>query len=448
MAELAGLQHELATDPVAGEQLAALDTTNLTPEESAAVRELRADYQQATALGVAFATKLGHATSRGQQQWTAARAERSFEKFLPALSEIIMLKQEEGLRRAKQGQTPYDALLNLFEAGLTATDFQGIVTPIVTELSPVVQSVKQGSGNQLEGVYPSDRQKLLAEHVVRQLGYPAEYGRTDLSAHPFSTTIHAHDSRITIRMAEGDIWNCLGAAIHETGHALYELGLPQDKIISPLGQAASTAVHESQSRLYENLVGRSVPFWQWLQPEIQQQFPGSAYATQTPEAIVRALNTVTADPIRVVSDEVTYPLHIALRFELEQQLIAGTLRPDQLRDAWNDRFTQLFGYAPKDDAEGVLQDIHWSMGAFGYFPTYLLGTIYSSELWSVIQHQLSSWESDWSAGNFEPLLKWLREHIHQYGRQFAPRALIEQTIGRKVSSQAFLDHLIHDYRLR
>jgi carboxypeptidase Taq len=286
--------------------------------------------------------------------------------------------------------------------------------------------------------YPQSAQAELNDEIAKALGYDMEAGRIDASPHPFTTSFHTTDVRITTRYDEADFWVSLGSTIHEVGHALYEQGLSEEHFGTPLGEAVSLGIHESQSRTWENQVGRSRAFSDYLHPRLKRYFPDISYSA---EELHRWLNRISPNLIRVESDEVTYNLHIVLRYELEKALISGEIQVADLPAAWNEKVNKYLGLKVPDDAGGVLQDVHWSHGSFGYFPTYTLGNLYAAQFFETAKRALPSLEADFAKGDFSQLLTWLRQNIHSHGRRYSPAELVTKITGEKLDAKYLLDHL-------
>src|SRR5271166_6484538 len=387
MAHLAGLHHEHATDPRFGELLAVVGGSDLVadPESPPAVnvRELRRNYERKTRLPRDLVEALARTTSLAQQEWIAARSEARFERFRPWLEKIIQLKRQEAacLRDVADTSAPgaalYDALLDDYEPGARSAELSILFQALREELVPLVQTISEalarrtrdeegshgGTGAPgdaiLRRAYPLDRQKVFGETVAAALGFDFQRGRLDVTAHPFCTGIGPGDTRITTRFDERQFSEAFFGILHEVGHGLYEQGLPAEHFGTPMGEAASLGVHESQSRLWVNMVGRGRAFWSYCFPLAQRIFPGALHDA-TIDQFLAAVNHVEPSLIRVQADEVTYNLHIIVRFEIEQALLGGDLATNDLPDAWNQKYRETLGITPANDAEGCLQDIHWS----------------------------------------------------------------------------------------
>ncbi len=439
MALLAGLQHEQATHPRIGELLAITAGSSLAadPQSDAAanLRELARDYKRGLKLPQALVEELARTTSLAQSEWVIARSTNDFVRFKPWLEKIFELKRQESacLRSATEGGSAYDPLLDEYEPGAQASALETLFQTLKAELVPLVQTVVErtrGSAGEavLKRLFPRDRQRIFAEAVAAGVGFDFTRGRLDETAHPFCSGFGPGDCRITTRFDDRHFNDAFFGVLHEVGHGLYEQGLEQVHFGSPLGEAVSLGVHESQSRLWENAVGRGRPFWRYWHPLARRIFH-EALGGVSLDAFLAAVNHVEPSLIRVQADEATYNLHIIIRFELERALLEGDLLVDDLPAAWSERYAALLGVVPKTDAEGCLQDIHWSAGLIGYFPTYTLGNLYAARLFRQAKLDLGDLDSSFAAGDFSPLLAWLRAKIHRHGRRHPPAQLIDQAAG-------------------
>lgn len=455
IATLEGLAHEKLVsqevetlladwiDPATGQAAAGWDE----PSRSL-LRETWRDFSRAQKLPSAFVIRLSRECSLAQQAWVTAREESRFSKFLPSLRTIISLKREEadylGYRNS-----PYDALLDTYEPGATIGQLAPLFTELRERLVVLLRKV-QASGVAVDDTclhqrFDQAKQIEFGRLVLVAMGYDFERGRLDLSAHPFTTSFHPTDVRVTTRVFEKDLPSCLFSCIHEGGHGLYDQGLDPRYYGSPLGESVSLGIHESQSRLWENCVGRSRAFWHCFYPILQQTFP-QQLATVPLDLFYAAINRASPSLIRVEADELTYNLHIMLRVEIEQALIENRVQPDDLPELWNEKMQSYLGIVPEQDAEGVLQDVHWSMGAFGYFPTYTLGNLYAVQFFEQAKQELPQLEEHIAAGQLVPLRRWLEQKIHRWGRMFTPDHLARRVTGKGVSPEPFLHYLEGKYR--
>lgn len=449
MAFLASLAHQKLTDPRIGELLSAVEAGELVKEReseaSANVREWRRAYDRATKLPPELVEELARVTTAAQQAWQEAKAKNDFPHFRPHLERVVDLKRQETDAVGFKGHR-YDALLNEFEPGATVAELQALFAGLTKELVPLIRAIadspRKPNRSILERDYPIDRQKLFAESAAVAFGFDFAAGRLDTTAHPFCSGFGPGDCRITTRYNPRSFCESFFGVLHETGHALYEQNLPVEQFGTPLGVACSYGIHESQSRLWENQVGRGRPFWDHFFPRLCQAFP-AALAGITPEEFHLAINDVRPSLIRVEADEATYNLHIALRFELELALLSGDLTVADLPDAWNVRIADLFGLTVPDNSRGCLQDIHWSFGGIGYFPTYTLGNLYAAQFMSAAKRDLGPEQlaGEFQRGQFGRLKDWLVKNIHQYGQRYRAGELCRRATGTALSPSAFLAYL-------
>jgi carboxypeptidase Taq len=386
--------------------------------------------------------EIARVTAAAQGVWADARKRSRFADFAPTLSTIVALKQEHA-RCLAEGGDLYQALLEDFEPGARVGDIAAVFARLRPRLSALLGRVGDKKPTAPAVDWNEDAQFSLANDIAVALGYDFSAGRLDRSVHPF-TSGQGRDVRITTRVQKPTPFDCLYSTIHEVGHALYEQGISPTLSWMPAAESASMGVHESQSRLWENQIGRSRAFANWLHPRLKKAFANCPY--QSAEELFTALNRVEASYIRTEADEVTYNLHIILRFELERALIAGDLPVADLEEAWNQRFQQSFGIKVPEAKVGVLQDIHWAAGLFGYFPTYSLGNIYAGELYAALGKALPDLEQRIAAGDFAPILSWLRKNIHEHGRLYAPTELIARAVGHEPSEEALLSYLEAKHR--
>jgi carboxypeptidase Taq len=451
MALLAGLHHERATDPKIGELLEAAEESDNIAEtdslEAANVREWRRGYDRITRLPRSLVEELARTTSIAQQEWVEARKASDFHKFRPWLETIIGLKRQEAACLSTGGD-PYDALLDEYEPGANGRDLATLFDALRRDLVPLVAAIAGATvgpkPKALEGDYPLDRQKIFGETVAQAIGFDFERGRLDTTAHPFCSGIGPGDVRITTRFDPRDFSGAFFGILHEVGHGLYEQGLDPEHHGEPIGEAVSLGVHESQSRLWENAVGRSRAFWEHWLPLAKKIFRDPLHAIGIDE-FHAAINRVEPSLIRVEADEVTYNLHIMIRFELEKALIGGDLSVKDLPEAWNERYRTDLGVAPPDDARGCLQDIHWSAGLVGYFPTYTLGNLYAAQLYEKADADLGGLEAAFARGEFVGLLGWLREKIHLNGQRYRAAKLIERATGSTIDHSPLVASLRRKY---
>lgn len=420
-------------------------------EERAVLRQARRAYDRAVKLPGTLVEELTRTTAHAHHAWVDARKANEPARFAPWLTKIIALKQQQAACLAAPGQGAYDVLVDEFEPGETTAHlneiFGALRAPLVDLVGRVMSSGRTVPSALLARDFAVDAQEALGREAAKTLGYDFERGRLDVSVHPFSTSLGPGDSRITTRYHANRFSDAFFGVLHETGHALYEQGLPPARFGTPLGEAVSLGVHESQSRFWENLVGRSRSFWRFFYPKAQRAFPG-ALGDVTEDDFVAAINGIFPSEVRVEADEATYNLHILLRFELEQSLMSGTLKADDVPAAWSDALHGLLGVRPATDDRGCLQDVHWSGGALGYFPTYTLGNLFSAQLFEAAGRDLGDLDAAFARGEFAPLREWLRAHVHQHGQRYLPRELIARATGAPPSVEPLLAHLrrkAHEY---
>ncbi len=446
MALLARLTHQQLTSPRVGELLTTIEGSDLVtdPESDAAVnvREIRRSYDRAIKVPTKLVEELTKTGVLGQQAWVDARKRSDFATFRPWLEKIVDLKRQEAACVGFKDH-PYDALLDDYEPGDTTADvtrvFESLRGPLVEIVGAIAQSGKIAPIELFERDYPAAAQQQFARDAAAKVGFDFTAGRLDVSVHPFCTHLGPGDVRMTTRYNEGKFGAFFGV-LHETGHGLYSQGLDDKHFGTPRGQYISLGIHESQSRLYENFVGRSRSFWEFFYPRAQQSFP-EALRDVSMQQWLFANNDVRPGFIRVEADEATYNLHILLRFELEQALISGDLAPADVPAAWNERMRRYLGLTPPDDARGCLQDIHWSSGGIGYFPTYTLGNLYAAQFFEQATKDLGDLDAQFARGEFQPLLRWLTENVHHHGRRYTARQLVKRVTGRDLSAEPLLNHL-------
>jgi carboxypeptidase Taq len=435
LALLAGLHHERATDPKVGELLAEVEGSDVAADpdgpEAANVRETRRAFDRLTKIPRSLVEALARATTRGQQEWVAAKRAADFERFRPALEAILSLKRDEA-RCVGFDDVPYDALLDEYEPGARSRDLAALFDALRAELVPLVAAIGGASRRPDRSIlrrdYPVDRQRVFGEMVAAAVGFDFGRGRLDTTEHPFCTGIGPGDTRITTRYDPHYFSDSFFGVLHEVGHGLYDQGLDPSHHGTPMGEAVSLGVHESQSRLWENVVGRSRPFWAYWFPLARQVFREALGEVELDDFLF-AVNDVEPSLIRVQADEVTYNLHILVRFELERALLADDLPVRDLPGAWSETYRRYLGVAPRNDAEGCLQDIHWSAGLVGYFPTYTLGNLYAAQLAARAAEELGDLPGAFSRGDFSGLLGWLRDKVHRHGQRYRAADLVRRVTG-------------------
>lgn len=425
------------------------EAANADPASDAAatVRVVRRDFDKRVKLPSDLVAEMAKAEALGHEVWVKARAESDWAQFAPTLAHLLDLSRREAQCLGYEDQL-YDALLDKFEPGMKTREVEQVFGALRPGLVSLVQEIAQADPIDdavLRRDFNEDGQKAFGEMVAAKMGFDFGRGRQDRAVHPFCTSFGRDDVRITTRFDRNWLPCALMGTIHETGHALYEQGLDESDANSPLGDAAGLGVHESQSRLWENIVGRSRAFWEVYFPALQSRFP-QALEGVTVDTFYRAINRVEPSLIRVEADEVTYNLHIMLRFELEKKLLDGTLSVSELPDAWNETMREYLGITPPNDAEGCLQDVHWSGGMFGYFPTYALGTLLSAQLYEKALADDPAIAADLAKGEFGSLLAWLRVNVHRPGRRYLPAELVRRACGAPAQSESYLRYLNNKFR--
>ena len=434
---LARLSHERLTDPRVGDWLAALDGSD--PIEAACARNLGRAYRREKRVPGDLVDRLARARSEGFQAWIDAKRTSDFDAFAPTLERLLSLTLERA-RTIDPSRHPYEVTLEQYDPGTTVATLRATFERLRAGLVPLLHAIAAAPEvPRTEATFPADGQWALHRQIAAALGYDFEGGRLDPAEHPFSTGLGKGDVRITTHLHEDDLLGSLGSTIHETGHALYEQGLPHEHAGTTVREAASYGLHESQSRFWENYVGRSLAFARFLAPRLAAAFPGRA--TPDADAIFRAQNRVERGLIRVMADEVTYNLHIIVRFELELSLFEGTLAVKDVPAAWNERYQRYLGVTPPDDARGCLQDVHWSAGLFGYFPSYSLGNLYAASLGATLRGAMPDLDARIERGDFAPILAWLREHVHQVGHRLEAPEIVRAAVGERDSVADLLDYL-------
>ena len=437
MAAIEAVLHERRTDPRIGEWLDVAEPQS--EAEARSVELIARDFNRANRIPAKLAQELARLTSLSQGIWADARANDAPEDFLPTLDQVLVLKQDEAAALADGGD-PYDALLDDYEQGMTGAEIAALFDTMRPRLVALREDVlgAERQPQPLTGHFPQETQIRLARICATAFGYDWSRGRMDIAVHPFSSG-RWQDSRITTRVVEADPFNCIYSTIHEVGHSSYELGIDDDYAFTPLGRGVSMGVHESQSRIYENQMGRGRAFTGWLFNRMGDAFGGLNITD--PDAFYATVNRVTPGFIRTEADEVQYNLHIMMRFDLERDLIAGKLSTDDLVEAWNARFLRDFGVAVDRPANGLLQDVHWAVGLFGYFPTYALGNVYAGCLNRAMRDAVPDLDDALAGGDAGPAVEWLRENIQRHGGLKPPRTLIEDATGADVSPEPLLDYL-------
>ncbi|WP_254273413.1 carboxypeptidase M32 [Haloarcula marina] len=441
---LSTVHHDMLTDDRLGEWLDELDDADLEPEQEAVVREVRRDYERAVRVPSDLVERISEASSNALPVWEEAKAEDDFEMFADTLEEMVELRREYAAA-IDPDRDPYEVLFEEYEPYLGIDTAEEILTRLRDELVPLIDDIADSDvtlADPFEGTYDDDTQQELVEEALDTLGYDWDHGRLDTAPHPFSTGTQ-FDARVTTRFEPDDPMGAIGSTIHEFGHATYTLGLPQEQYGTPLGDNRDLSVHESQSRFWENHVGRSRPFWDLFTDTANEHLGTDA----TPREFYEAANEVYEDNlIRVEADELTYHMHIILRFEIERDLIRGDLAVEDVPEVWNEKMAEYLGIRPDTDAEGCLQDIHWTNGAIGYFPTYTLGSVLAAQLDHHLRADVGDVDSLVREGDFGPVHEWLTENVHRHGARYETDDLIREATGESFTADYFLEYADAKYR--
>ncbi len=450
MAALAGVIHERMTDPALGDCLNELKEKNsdrLGEVERCNIREALHSYELETKVPKQLVQELAELSSRGQGIWVMARKENKFSDFAPVLKRFLALKTEWA-QRVSPDLKPYNANIDLFERGTTMDMITPIFERLKQELIPLIEAIQnhpqQPDTSFLQGRFALDKQEALARKISQDIGFNIQQGRIDVSVHPFCGGSHPTDVRITTRYKDSDFIESLYSVIHETGHALYEQGRPYELGDVPASESLTMGIHESQSLFWERMVAQGKPFCSHYFDTIRATFPDNLQSANV-DSFYRAINTCKPGFIRVEADEVTYPLHVILRYEIEKGLFDDSMRVDDLPAIWNELMWKYLGITPPTDTLGVLQDSHWSGGAFGYFPSYTLGAIYACQFYTALLSEQPDTEMNIATGNFAPIKDWLNEKIHRQGRLYTPQELVQRVTGEALSPDHFIHYLTTKY---
>lgn len=442
LATLSGIAHELSTDPKLGTLLEELiKDDSLDTRQKANVREAKLQYDKQKKYDNNFVRELSKVTSEALEAWQKARNENNFEVFAPILEKVVDLKRKEA-EILGYDEHPYDALINQFEPGTTTKDIDQLFADVKAELVDFVRAIAaqpQNSDEFLFQEFNHDEQFTYSLDILKQMGYDFDCGRQDISTHPFTTNFGSEDVRVTTRINEKDIREMIWTTLHEGGHALYELGLNPDDYGLASGEYLSLGIHESQSRLWENNVGRERSYWEANYESLQQAFPVQLGHISL-DRFYAGINLVKPSLIRTGADEVTYHFHVMIRFEIEKALLEGSLEVRDLRNVWNNKYNEYLGIDVPDDINGVLQDVHWAHGGFGYFPTYSIGSFYAAQFYNTAQQQIPQLEQQLAQGDCSQLLTWLRENIHQHGRVYSPAELCTRVTGEPLNFAHFMNY--------
>ncbi len=441
LSTISTLEHDLLTDDDIGKLLDTVEAADLGEPEAGAVREIRREYERRRRVPRDLIEEISETSSKALQVWKEAKAEDDFESFAPILEKQVELKREYA-EHIDPDRDPYAVLFEDFEPYLGLETAEQVLSDLRDHLVPLIEDIRESDvdlADPFEGTFAEEEQEAVARAALDAIGYDWDRGRLDTAPHPFSTGTQ-FDARVTTRYDESDPLGSLLSTVHEFGHARYTLGLPDEEYGSPLGQSRDMTVHESQSRLWENHVGRSRPFWEFFLPEFSERF--DQLADLTVGEIYQAANQVDPDNlIRVEADELTYHMHIVLRFEIERDLISGDLEVEEVPTVWNDKMEEYLGVRPETDAEGCLQDIHWSHGNFGYFPTYSMGSVLAAQLFAQAEADIDGLDDQIRNGEFDDLAQWLEDNIHAHGQRFETDDLVRKATGESYSAEYFLEYV-------
>jgi carboxypeptidase Taq len=449
IATLSALSHRLFTAKEMGTLLEDLreQADHMQPDDAKLVEETLYDYRRATCLPEKFVHAFAEECSNAYEAWVVARKESRFAFFQPHLEKLVTLLRQKADLLGYNG-SPYNALLEDYERGMTAEELSRIFGDLAVKQSALIERImaspKRPDIGWLSQRWDESAQWDFTLKVLADMGFDFEAGRQDKSVHPFTTKFDLRDVRVTTRVDPEDLFSALFGSIHEGGHALYEQGILEKDRRTTLGDAPSLGIHESQSRMWENMVGRSLPFWKYYTPHLRQRYPDQLKGV-SPEQVYQAVNHVEPSLIRVEADECTYNLHIILRFEIEVALIEGSIRTAEVPEVWNAKVKQYLGLEVPNDAKGCLQDIHWSHGGMGYFPTYALGNLYAAQMFEKITEEIAGLWNQIEEGQFGGLLFWLRQNVHSLGRRKTASEIVKDSTGHPPGSEAFLAYLEKKY---
>jgi carboxypeptidase Taq len=447
LATLAGISHELSTSEELGKLLNELNNdAALSEKEKRNVKRSLKDYTDRKKFTTEFVETMNRSVSEAFQAWQTAKGESNFKLFAPSLEKLVELKRKECEMYGYKDH-PYDALIDQYEPGTTTKDIETLFIEVRKQLVPFIKQIagaKQSDNSFLHKYYDKDKQWQYGLDVLKQMGYDFDAGRQDISAHPFTVGFSMQDVRVTTRIDENNFSEMLWSCIHEGGHALYEQGLLPENYGLPAGEPISLGIHESQSRLWENNVGRCLPFWEGHYAKLQSIFPENLKNVPV-SSFYKAINQVKPSLIRTNADELTYHSHIMIRFEVEKALIEGSINVKDLPEYWNSKYKEYLGIDVTDDAHGVLQDVHWSHAGFGYFPTYSLGSFYAAQFYAQAKKDIPNLESEIEKGNTQALLTWLRDKVHRHGKYYTAEELCINITGEKLNFNYFMEYARKKY---
>lgn len=425
-----------------------LDKGVLKGKNAAIVYEIWREFERAQKIPASHVREFTIVTSRAQSVWAKARETNDFALFLPWLTKIVKLLRKEA-EYVGYAESPYDALIDIYEPGMTSGEAYRVLNDLKDFLVPLLKKIKSSkvkiSPAKLKGKFPLDKQIAFNTYIAERMGFDFNKGKIDVSTHPFTTSFHPTDVRFTTRYSTSDVMYAVGSTVHEAGHGLYEQGLSVDHFGTPLAQAISLGIHESQSRMWENLIGKSKSFWKFFYPKLQKDFP-EPYKKVPFEEFYKIINKVTPSLIRTEADEVTYNLHIIIRFEIEKEMIEGTIDLKDLPAIWKAKVKDYLGVDVPNDTLGVLQDVHWSCGNIGYFPTYTFGNLYSAQFFNALKREIPDIDKKMTKGGFAEIREWLRKNIHAHGKLYTADKLAKKLTGETLNSKYFCDYLEQKYK--
>jgi carboxypeptidase Taq len=444
LATLTGLIHDRFTDSKFGKLLEKLQAEDMDKDAAINVERTFEDYQKEIKLDTEFVKKRSRLISASYQQWVKSRVDNDWKIFQEALKPLVDLKREECERRGYEHH-PYEALFDLYEPGMSLKKLDSVFEELKKGILPLVEKLNNANAeintSFLKQRIPENKQWDFGVFILKEMGYDFDAGRQDKSPHPFTITFAPDDIRITTRVKENEFSNMLWSSIHEGGHALYEQGLPKEEFYGlPLSEAASLSIHESQSRFWENHIGRSYEFWSTYYPELRKRVP-KVFQNVSLEEYYHGINTIQPNKIRTEADELHYHLHIIIRYEIERALIAGDIEVQNLRETWNQKYRDYLGVSIENDKEGILQDVHWSHGSFGYFPTYTLGSLYAAQFFAKTKSDIPQIEDELKSDEMQKVLNWLRKTIHFKGRRYKAEELCKRVSGESLTVEPFLEYV-------
>lgn len=439
---------EIDSDGLLTELKKQLEAGKIKGKDAAIVSETWRSFERNKKLPEVFVKELSELTSKSQVLWAKAREENNFKLFSPCLSKIVELKRQETKYVGYTG-SPYNALLDEYEPGITVDEASKILNDLKDFLIPFLKKIKQSkvkiNSKKIKGKFSLSDQIAFNEFIVKKIGFDMDIGRMDKSTHPFATGLHPYDVRFTTRYKDDDIFYSISSSIHEAGHGMYEQGLPAKYFGTPLAEAVSYGIHESQSRIWEKNIGQDKNFWKYFYPKLQKEFP-KPFKGITLDEFYKIINKVGSSLIRTEADEVTYSLHVIMRFEIEKEMIEGTIDIKDLPKIWKSKMKEYLDINVPDDALGVLQDIHWSAGYIGYFPSYVFGNLYAAQFYSTMEKKVSNIPGKIAKGQFKEINEWLNKNIHTHGKAYKAGELVKKVTGESLNSRYFIEYLEKKYK--